>query len=240
MTENRQTIIKQLRNQTADYNTKEIIAFFLNRYRDRITFSTSLAAEDQVLTDIICQTDKSLKIFTLDTGRLPQETYDTIEATRKRYEIDIDIYFPASTQVQELVKEAGPNLFYNSIQQRRQCCQVRKIQPLRRALTGFEVWICGLRKEQSVTRADLEIIQWDQQFNIIKLSPLLDWTTDEVWNYIRSYNVPYNSLHDRGYPSIGCQPCTRAVADGEDIRSGRWWWEKPEQKECGLHLHERK
>ncbi len=240
MTENRQTIIKQLRNQTADYNTKEIIAFFLNRYRDRIIFSTSLAAEDQVLTDIICQTDKSLKIFTLDTGRLPQETYDTIEATRKRYEIDIDISFPDSTQVQELVKEAGPNLFYNSIQQRRQCCQVRKIQPLRRALTGFEVWICGLRKEQSVTRADLEIIQWDQQFNIIKLSPLLDWTTDEVWNYIRSYNVPYNSLHDRGYPSIGCQPCTRAVADGEDIRSGRWWWEKPEQKECGLHLHERK
>lgn len=240
MTENRQTIIKQLRNQTADYNTKEIIAFFLNRYRDRIIFSTSLAAEDQVLTDIICQTDKSLKIFTLDTGRLPQETYDTIEATRKRYEIDIDISFPDSTQVQELVKEAGPNLFYNSIQQRRQCCQVRKIQPLRRALTGFEIWICGLRKEQSVTRADLEIIQWDQQFNIIKLSPLLDWTTDEVWNYIRSYNVPYNSLHDRGYPSIGCQPCTRAVADGEDIRSGRWWWEKPEQKECGLHLHERK
>ena len=196
-----------------------------------------MAAEDQVLTDIICTRSEKPKIFTLDTGRLPRETYDVIEATRHRYEIDIQIMFPDNNLVEDMVKSNGPNLFYDSVENRQRCCYVRKIEPLKRALAGLDVWICGLRKEQSITRHDLEMVQWDEQFGLIKLSPILDWTTDQVWKYIREKNVLYNALHDKGYPSIGCEPCTRAIKNGDDIRAGRWWWEKPEQKECGLHLH---
>ena len=229
-------IIKLLQTETKDLSIDDIIKYFFEKFPGNVALASSMAAEDQVLTDIICKNVKVPKIFTLDTGRLPKETYDTIEATRYRYEIDIEIMFPNSDTVEQMVNKKGPNLFYNSIEDRKQCCYVRKVEPLQRALTNLDVWICGLRKQQSVTRYDLEIIEWDEQFGLIKLSPLLDWSTTDVWNYIKDNNVPYNSLHDKGYPSIGCEPCTRAITEGQDIRAGRWWWENPEQKECGLHI----
>ena len=227
--------ISELKDSVQGLPPQEILKYSLETFGSKIALSSSMAAEDQVLTDMICKITSEPKIFTLDTGRLPKETYDTIEATRYRYEIDLEIMFPDSSQVEQMVKTDGPNLFYNSIEQRKKCCYIRKIEPLKRALDGLDAWVCGLRKEQSVTRQDMEIVEWDSQFNLVKISPLLNWTTDQVWDYIRANNVPYNSLHDKGYPSIGCEPCTRAVKEGQDIRAGRWWWEDPQQKECGLH-----
>jgi len=176
------------------------------------------------------------RVFTLDTGRLPQETYDVIEATYKRYGLRIEMISPVAADVELLVNECGPNCFRKSVELRKRCCRVRKILPLRRALSGLSAWITGLRREQAPTRTALAAEQWDEANDLWKISPLADWSSEHIWRYIRANDVPYNALHDRGYPSIGCAPCTRAVADGEDIRSGRWWWESPELKECGLHL----
>ena len=234
----------KIKDSISDFNSRfistepiQVLKFILSKFRGQVAFATSLGAEDQVITDMLCGIDKSVNIFTLDTGRLPQETYSTIEKTNDRYGISIQVYFPDFTRVESMVTEHGPNLFYDSVEKRKQCCYVRKIEPLKRALEDVDIWICGLRKEQSITRDCLDMFQWDQQFNVVKVSPLLDWSTEQVWEYIRGNNVPYNPLHDKGYPSIGCQPCTRAVSDSEDIRAGRWWWEKPEHKECGLHLN---
>ncbi len=219
----------------AGFSAEQILEFALRRFDGKIALATSFGAEDQVLTRMLCSLGKPIRIFTLDTGRLPQETYDVMEVTQKKYGIAIKVYCPEAHQVESMVESGGVNLFYRSVENRKQCCYVRKIEPLKRALKGLDAWICGLRKEQSVTRQAVEPIAWDDQFGLYKICPLADWTTQQVWDYIRTHEIPYHPLHDKGYPSIGCAPCTRAVEAGGDIRSGRWWWEQPEHKECGLH-----
>lgn len=214
---------------------EDILKYFIETYKDKIAFASSLGLEDQVILKMISDVDKKANIFTLDTGRLFPETYDLIQKSESRYKIKIKIFFPDAEKVEEMVNTKGINLFYNSIDDRKLCCKIRKIEPLQRALKNLDVWICGLRKEQSVTRNDLQIVEWDENNNLIKVNPLKNWTFSQVKNYIDENNIPYNLLHDNGFPSIGCQPCTRAIADNEDIRAGRWWWENPETKECGLH-----
>jgi phosphoadenosine phosphosulfate reductase len=199
-------------------------------------FSTSLGAEDMVVTDLIYRAALPVDTFTLDTGRLPVETYSLIEKAGVRYALRIRVVFPRAGAVEAYVSKHGINGFYGSAELRKECCHIRKVEPLRRALAGSKAWITGLRREQAVTRGHLEPRAFDAEFQIAKVNPLFDWSNDEVWAYIRTRNVPYNELHDRGFPSIGCAPCTRPVAAGEDIRAGRWWWEKPETKECGLHV----
>lgn len=191
--------------------------------------------EDQVLTHMVSNIDSSTKIFTLDTGRLFPETYNLIDRTNKHFGINIEVYFPESEKVEEMVRTKGINLFYDSIENRKECCRIRKIEPLKRAFKNLDVWICGLRKDQSITRFFSSMVEWDEPNGLLKINPLINWNEKMVWEYIRVHHIPYNELHDKGFPSIGCQPCTRTVAPGEDIRSGRWWWEAPEHKECGLH-----
>lgn len=228
--------ISELNQQFNGSTPQELLRYFLDEFKGRIGLSTSLSIEDQMLTDMIASLHPSTRIFTLDTGRLFPETYSLIEKTARKYpSIHLEVFFPDATEVEQMVSESGINLFYDGIEQRKRCCNIRKLQPLRRAFEGLEVWICGLRREQSVTRSDMQAVEWDEANKLIKLNPLIDYTEEQVWEYIRANKVPYNQLHDKGFPSIGCQPCTRAVAPGEEIRSGRWWWENPEHKECGLH-----
>lgn len=229
------TQITALNKHFADKTVTELLEYFLQEYKGNIALASSLSIEDQVLTDTIMKTDRDARIFTLDTGRLFPETYALLDRTMKYYRKEIEVMFPDYTNVETMVRENGINSFYDSVEKRKQCCTVRKLEPLRRAFTGLEVWICGLRREQSVTRHDDCMIEWDTANQLIKLNPLIEWSEKEVWEYIHQHHVPYNSLHSQGFPSIGCQPCTRAVREGEDIRSGRWWWESPEHKECGLH-----
>jgi phosphoadenosine phosphosulfate reductase len=213
-----------------------VLEYFIAGYKGKIAQSTSLGAEDQVLTDMICRIDSRTKIFSLDTGRLFQETYDLIEKTNERYNINIDIYFPDWQKVEEMVREKGINLFYRSVENRKRCCYLRKVEPLTRALKGMEVWISAIRKDQTVSRFYSKLVEWDEAHKLIKINPLLEWTEKQVWDYIKENDVPYNILHDTGYRSIGCQPCTRAVKEGEDFRSGRWWWEEPDSRECGVNV----
>ena len=227
--------IAALNARFADVAPQEVIAWFLERYGDRIALSSSLGLEDQVLTDLVCKATPRPRIFTLDTGRLFPETYSLIDRTNLHYGIQIAVFFPRHEAVEELVRTCGMNCFYESIELRKRCCSVRKLEPLGRAFEGLDVWICGLRREQSVTREGMQLVEWDEAHGLIKLNPLIAWSEDEVWAYIRKHGVPYSKLHDQGYPSIGCQPCTRAVKPGEDLRSGRWWWESPDHRECGLH-----
>jgi phosphoadenosine phosphosulfate reductase len=201
-----------------------------------VTFANSLGAEDMVLTDLIAKHQPGIAMFSLDTGRLPQETYDLMQSVRGRYNVPLNIYFPDSTQVENYVAKNGVNGFYDSIDNRKSCCYIRKVEPLKRALSGKKAWVTGMRRDQAVTRGSLEVSSFDADHGMQKINPLLDWSNAEVWEYLKQNNVPYNKLHDRFYPSIGCAPCTRAVTPGEDIRSGRWWWENPENKECGLHV----
>ena len=227
--------IEEWNEEFAKSDPVEVLKFFLGRFGDRIALATSLGAEDQVITDMMMSIDKSARIFTLDTGRLFPETYTLIDETNKKYGITIDIYFPEKEAVESMVKEKGINLFYDSVENRKQCCGIRKVEPLQRAFKDKEAWICGLRKDQTVSRFFSKLVEWDKVNGLVKVNPLIDWTEKDVWNYIREKNVPYNPLHERGYASIGCQPCTRAVKPGEDFKAGRWWWEGQEQKECGLH-----
>jgi phosphoadenosine phosphosulfate reductase len=213
----------------------EVIEFAIGEFGEKLVFATSLGAEDQVIAEMLSRINPEVKIFTLDTGRLFPETYDLLDITEKRYKIKIDVYFPDASRVENMVNEKGINLFYESIENRKLCCHIRKIEPLTRALSKADAWISGLRREQSVTRQDGELFEWDLNNKKIKINPLIEWSNEDVWEYIKHKNIPYNKLHDKGYPSIGCLPCTRPVAPGEDIRSGRWWWEEPEMKECGLH-----
>jgi phosphoadenosine phosphosulfate reductase len=225
-------------NLNSHYSTappQQFLAAMITLFGKKITFASSLGAEDQVITEMIAGIDKSVKVFTLDTGRLFPETYDTLQMTTARYGIPIEVYFPDARHVEEMVHSRGINLFYESVENRKLCCHIRKIEPLTRAFTGMDAWICGLRREQSVTRQDMKLVEWDEQNKLIKLNPLINWTEQQVWDYIKEKNIPYNKLHDKGFPSIGCQPCTRAIEPGEDIRAGRWWWELPQNKECGLH-----
>jgi phosphoadenosine phosphosulfate reductase len=198
-------------------------------------FASSFGAEDMLLLDLIADTRLPIAVFTLDTGRLPEETHALIERARQRYGVAIDAYVPDTAALEALQREHGPNPFYQSIELRQRCCAVRKTAPLARALAGRDAWITGLRRAQSVTRAEVAIEGWDTVHELPKYSPLADWTDDDVWGYLRAFDVPVNALHARGYPSIGCAPCTRAIEPGEDIRAGRWWWEAAEHKECGLH-----
>ncbi len=227
--------IFDLNKQFADKNPIELISYFLDRYKDKIALASSLGAEDQVLTQMITSVDTNARIFTLDTGRLFPETYELIDRTSKKYKTNLEVYFPQAETIQSMVQKKGINLFYDSIENRKECCYNRKIEPLKRAFKGLEAWICGLRAEQSVTRTDIQLVEWDQNNQIIKINPLAQWTEKEVWDYINEKGIPYNPLHNKNYPSIGCQPCTRAILPGEDIRAGRWYWENPDTKECGLH-----
>jgi len=200
------------------------------------TFANSLGAEDMVLTDLIVKSGLSIEIFSLDTGRLPLETYDLIAAVQQHYGLKLNIYFPQSEGVENYVRSNGINAFYESVELRKGCCYVRKVEPLKRALAGKKAWITGLRAEQAATRVGLPQQEFDEGNGLEKFNPLADWSEKEIWTYIKQNAVPYNALHDKFYPSIGCAPCTRAISLGEDIRSGRWWWESPDSKECGLHV----
>jgi phosphoadenosine phosphosulfate reductase len=201
-----------------------------------ITFANSFGAEDMVLTDVIVREQLPIEIFSLDTGRLPVETYELMAETESKYGIKLKVYFPKHETVEDYVRTKGINAFYESIELRKACCHMRKVEPLGRALKSKQAWITGMRAEQAVTRANLPVQEFDQSNGLEKFNPLSDWTEQEIWAYIRLHEVPYNKLHDAFYPSIGCAPCTRAVAMGEDVRAGRWWWENPENKECGLHV----
>jgi phosphoadenosine phosphosulfate reductase len=217
-------------------NAEDALRQSLERFGvGRIALASSFGAEDQVLTDMLARIQPAARIFTLDTGRQFQETYDTMQRSVERYHIGYEVCFPDAAEVESLIAKDGPNLFYMSIENRKACCDVRKMKPLRKKLATVDAWICGLRRDQSVTRTEVELVSWDAAFGIYKICPLFDWSEQQVWDYIKEHNVPYNPLHDQGFSSIGCAPCTRAVAPGEDIRSGRWWWESPEHKECGLH-----
>ena len=214
---------------------QKVLEYFLNEFPETSALSSSLSYEDQTITDMMVGISKEARIFTLDTGRQFPETYDLIDRTNMQYGIRIEVYFPDFRKVQEMVREHGINLFYDSVELRHLCCNVRKVEPLKRALEGVEVWISGLRREQSVTRANMQMVEYDTADNVIKLNPLILWTEQQVKDYVAKNGVPFNKLHKQGFPSIGCQPCTRAVRPGEDIRAGRWWWEDPDHRECGLH-----
>ncbi len=201
-----------------------------------MTFANSFGAEDMVLTDIILKNKLNIEVFSLDTGRLPTETYDLIGETEKHYNTKLRVYFPQANTVEFYVKNHGINAFYESVELRKSCCHMRKVEPLQRALSGKKAWVTGMRAEQATTRANLPVQEYDEGNKLEKFNPLSDWTEQEVWAYIRMFGVPYNALHDQFYPSIGCAPCTRAIALGEDVRAGRWWWEDANSKECGLHV----
>jgi phosphoadenosine phosphosulfate reductase len=232
--------INNIAEEMESKSTTDILNWAFKKYGDRMVLASSFGAEDVVLIDMMCKINRNLtRVFTLDTGRLNQETYDLIDKIRKKYNIKVDVYFPNSREVEEMVVNKGMNLMYESVENRKLCCNIRKIEPLKRALKQFDCWITGLRREQTVTRNKIMKIEVDKlNNNIIKLNPLADWTNDKIWEYIHENKIPYNELHDRGYPSIGCEPCTRAVKQGEDPRAGRWWWEIDSQKECGLHWKE--
>jgi phosphoadenosine phosphosulfate reductase len=197
-----------------------------------------MGAEDQLLTHMLISIDPAFRIFTLDTGRLFPETYNLIQETKKRYQANLDVFFPDYSQVETMVREKGINLFYESVENRKRCCEIRKIIPLKRALEGMDAWITGIRKDQTLNRFNTRLIEWDETYGLLKINPLYKWTEKMVSAYIRMHNIPINELHERGFPSIGCQPCTRPVAPGEDSRAGRWWWEDQGHKECGLHVKE--
>ena len=232
------TDIAALLAETGGLDAAGLLAWAARRFAGRIALASSLSVEDQALTDMLAAVRPAVPIFTLDTGRLPQETHDAIDATRARYGVRIEALCPDAAVLEDMLAQHGTNSFYASVENRKRCCRIRKVLPLQRRLATLDAWITGLRREQAATRADVRRIEWDDANGLVKINPLADWTTDQVWDYVRSNHVPYNRLHDRGYPSIGCAPCTRAVAPGGDIRSGRWWWEQAEggHKECGLHV----
>jgi phosphoadenosine phosphosulfate reductase len=199
-------------------------------------FASSLAAEDMVLTDMILRAKLPIGVFTLETGRLHKETLGMVDRIKETYGYEIKLYKPEPAAVDAYVQQNGLNAFYDSVEMRKECCRIRKVEPLKRALAGNKAWVTGQRRSQSTTRAELAVQENDEAHGMTKFNPLADWSEEDVWNYIRSNKVPYNPLHDKGYPSIGCEPCTRAIQPGEDVRAGRWWWENPESKECGLHV----
>jgi phosphoadenosine phosphosulfate reductase len=225
-------IIQQLiANKSADEVLKSIVA--LNS--EKLVFSTSLGYEDQVITHLIFSNNLSVDVFTLDTGRLFPETYSVLSSTLNKYKKQIKVYYPNTTATEDLLSKKGPFSFYDSIENRKECCFIRKVEPLKRALNGYTVWITGIRADQSGNRMDMPMVEWDEANKIIKVHPLLNWTLEQVKSYIAQHNIPYNPLHDKGFVSIGCQPCTRAIKAGDDFRAGRWWWEDTSKKECGLH-----
>ena len=223
------------------HTAQEALQWASDQLHPRVAKASSFGAEDAVIVDMMIKINPRFRFFTLDTGRLPQETYDVMDAVRKRYGINLEVMFPDTDEVEEMVRKKGLNLFYESVENRRLCCGIRKVHPTNRMLGTLDGWITGLRQDQTETRRDAKIFEVDTQHNnILKINPLVDWTWDRLWEYIRANDVPYNKLLDAGYPSIGCAPCTRAVEAGQDARSGRWWWEHDTHKECGLHVDYKK
>lgn len=224
----------ELESQLDQLSAQEGLALIADLFPGKVVFSTSLGQEDQVITQLIAQNQIPVKIFSLDTGRLFPETLELLARTESKYNTRIQVYYPERESVENLVAEQGINGFYNSVENRKSCCYVRKVEPLKRALAGNEVWVTGLRAEQSANRSGMKRIEWDEGNQIFKYNPLLDWSYDQMIAYIEEKGIPYNPLHDKGFISIGCAPCTRAILPGEDARAGRWWWEDS-KKECGLH-----
>ena len=238
MAQNLQKHISQLISDLKGLSIVDALELLAKRFPVQVTFSTSFSFEDQLITHEILSNKVPISIFTLDTGRLFAETYSVWSSTNDRYQTKIKAYYPNQSVLEEFIHEKGPNAFYESVDNRKQCCHIRKVEPLKRALAGNAIWITGLRAEHSPDRKDLSPVEWDASNNIIKFHPLLHWTTEEVRKEINAHNIPYNPLHDKGFVSIGCAPCTRAIKPGEDFRAGRWWWEDSNKKECGLHVHE--
>jgi phosphoadenosine phosphosulfate reductase len=203
---------------------------------ERVVLASSMSIEDQVLTDMLSKFYGGARIFFIDTGRHFQKTYDLMDETMARYRFHYEVYAPERSDLETIVSNHGPNFFYESVDLRKKCCEIRKVKPLKRVLSTADAWICGLRREQAVTRQEIDIFEWDSSHSIYKINPIALWTEDNVWEYIKKNNVPYSYLYRNGFRSIGCEPCTRAVKPGEDVRSGRWWWEDPDKKECGLHI----
>jgi phosphoadenosine phosphosulfate reductase len=230
--------IEKLANDFDNKTAQEVLEWAFDTFGTKIALASSFGAEDVVIIDMMANIDKNkTKVFTLDTGRLNQETYDVMDAIRQRYGIPIEVYFPDQKEVEDMVRASGMNLMYESVENRKLCCELRKVHPLNRALSTLDGWITGLRRDQVVTRAETKKLELDTAHGgKVKVNPLADWTSEMVWDYIHKNNVPYNKLHDMGFPSIGCEPCTRAISPGEDPRAGRWWWEDASQKECGLHF----
>jgi phosphoadenosine phosphosulfate reductase len=216
-------------------NPLESLLYLVKKYPNKVIFSTSFGAEDQVITDFIFANNIPIKVFTLDTGRNFQESYSTWNRTLERYKKKIEVFAPKTAAIQKLVAQKGPNSFYESVENRKECCYIRKIEPLQRALKNQTIWITGIRADQSPNRLDMSNLEWDTGNNLIKFHPLFDWSFQKVRDHIKEKNIPYNTLHDKGFVSIGCAPCTRAIKEGEDFRAGRWWWEDASKKECGLH-----
>ncbi len=233
-------MITQLEKELKDKSLKDQLFSLSEKYNDKIAFSTSFGQEDQIIVDHIFKFNIPIRVFTLDTGRMFEETYKLWNLTEKKYEKKIDVYFPDKTEVENMVNQKGIYSFYESVENRQECCNIRKVEPLKRALENTDLWITGLRAQQSVTRTDLNLLEFSEAYSVIKFNPLLNWSLEDVMHYLKVNSVPYNELHDKGFVSIGCAPCTRAIKAGEDIRAGRWWWESKDKKECGLHVEVKK
>lgn len=230
--------VEKLAESFENKEPQEILKWAVDELHPRLALSSSFSVEDVTLIDMLSKIDPKFRVFTLDTGRLDQETYSLMERIRARYSLQMEVYYPNTASVEKMVRERGMNLFYGSVSNRRLCCKIRKVEPLMRALSGLDAWITGLRRGQSVTRTEVKKIEIDDAHGgIVKINPLADWSDDQVWEYVKKSNVPHNTLYDKGYTSIGCEPCTKPIKPGEAIRAGRWWWESPEKKECGLHAH---
>ncbi len=229
--------LHDISTQIENLTIEEGLQFIAKEFKSGITFSTSFSFEDQAITHAIVSQQLPITIFTLDTGRLFAETYSVWNNTNEKYHTHIQAYYPQHIALEKFIHEKGPNSFYESVNNRKECCYIRKVEPLQRALAGKSIWITGLRSEHSLNRHSLNMIEWDDTNKIIKYNPLLHWSTNQVKSYIQQNHIPYNSLHDKGFISIGCAPCTRAIKEGEDFRAGRWWWEDNSKKECGLHSH---
>ena len=229
------SLLATIKNKIEGTDAVEALKLLATQYSGKIVFSSSFGWEDQVITHMIFANDIPVKIFTLETGRLFPETYYVWNRTMEIYGKPIHAYFPDRVLLEDMVNTKGPSSFYESVENRKECCHIRKLEPLKRALAGNDIWVTGIRAEQSANRLEMQNLEWDGQNNLVKFHPIFNWGLDQVKEYIRVNNIPYNTLHDRGFPSIGCQPCTRAVQPGEDFRAGRWWWEDQSKKECGLH-----
>jgi phosphoadenosine phosphosulfate reductase len=227
----------RLATELLPLSLSERLRFIADRFPGKVRFSTSFGKEDQAITHGIVTAAPNISIFTLDTGRLFEETYSTFTATRERLGAQIATYTPDSELLENYISHKGPNAFYESVENRLECCRIRKVEPLQRALKGAQIWVTGLRRDQSANRAELPIVEWDETHQLWKVHPILDWSDPILNAYLTQFNIPVNRLHAKGFPSIGCAPCTRAIKPGEDFRAGRWWWENPNKKECGLHLH---
>ncbi|MBP1163866.1 phosphoadenosine phosphosulfate reductase [Chryseobacterium sp. PvR013] len=228
-----ENLVKEASEASFQTNGLQILT---ERFPGEVIFSTSFSYEDQVITHLI--KDLTIEIFTLDTGRLFEQTYETWTSTKAFYKKNIKAYYPDTEELREFVTENGPDSFYQSVEKRKACCTIRKVHPLRKALEGYKVWVTGLRSEHSPNRQNMPQLEWDPDNKIIKFHPILHWTTEQVTAYVKDHHLPYNHLHKKGFVSIGCEPCTRAIKEGEDFRAGRWWWEDANKKECGLHIHQ--